>query len=279
MGSESESSGDDSRAMAEDARAKAEAASRPQVECIRCGDVGYGVPPAFHSPYYGLCGVLFPREHRHAGKRCFGSDKPAIWRNPPLSYEDPLADDEPEPAIESPPPESQAFSEIELSVCEHCGVKFEPYDATQRFCGNECREIASEFCPPEQRVKTCLLCGREFKAKGLAKRCELCRGTTPKGYYVYAWLDAGAVFYIGIGQGERVTTRHTIGNMDSPCEQWIGVRFAARIVRDNLTDEGARLIESVLINAIRPACNSAKGHKRVDRPPLTLPRDALFGDR
>lgn len=96
------------------------------------------------------------------------------------------------------------------------------------------------------------------------------------GRYVYAWLDDGAVFYIGKGVGDRVITRHT-GKDEYPasCQLWrerIGERFSYVIIRDGLTDEGAELVESVLIDLLHPACNIAAPSSCRGQGVLTIPR-------
>lgn len=101
----------------------------------------------------------------------------------------------------------------------------------------------------------------------------------PYGHYVYAWLDNGAAFYIGKGIGSRRTQAHSNDDgTPAACEVWrskIGTRFESVVIRDGLTDEGARLVESVLIDLIRPACNITSGMSRQERPPLTLPRNIV----
>jgi hypothetical protein len=99
-----------------------------------------------------------------------------------------------------------------------------------------------------------------------------------RGHYVYAWLDDGAVFYIGRGTGIRYKENHKAKGGLAYCELWkrrIGDRFSIVIVQDNLTDEGATLVEQVLIKLIRPACNHTVSSGRKDRPPLVLARDVL----
>lgn len=198
-------------------------------------------------------------------------------------------------------------------VCKACPTVFSPKSSKHIYCSKSCGYIGRRPPPKPraQRIRTheCITCGTHFESKAshaafcsedcrkrrnsahrrgyrgeisvkpntqLSVRSPLLKHTSTRGRYVYAWLDDGAVFYIGKGVGDRVIQRHqTSKGLDASCQSWrdsIGERFSFRIIRDNLTDEGSALIESVLIDLINPACNIATGMQRKERPPLTLPR-------
>jgi hypothetical protein len=112
------------------------------------------------------------------------------------------------------------------------------------------------------------------------------RRTPPVGRYVYAWFkgDDALPFYVGRGVDFRAWARH---NRSTNCDSggkseaaWCQTvrasaeRFRVVIVRENLTEEGAILLESSLI-AFVGICggiltNQIEGTKRQEIPPLTL---------
>jgi hypothetical protein len=103
----------------------------------------------------------------------------------------------------------------------------------------------------------------------------------PKGRYVYAWFIDGKrfPFYVGRGVEYRAWAIHTSGvdGKLAKCERIrraLGDRFLVRILRENLTDEGSRLIESAFIGYFTvigvPLANISSGLNRLERPPLEL---------
>lgn len=105
-------------------------------------------------------------------------------------------------------------------------------------------------------------------------------GALPRGRYVYAWFndDSPLPFYIGKGVDDRAWRRHVHSNdgRSQLCQQvrCSSAGFRVEIVRDNMTNEGAMLVESALIrfvaccgglltNQVDPLC-------RKELPPLEL---------
>ena len=80
----------------------------------------------------------------------------------------------------------------------------------------------------------------------------------PKGRYVYAWFKDGEIlpFYIGKGADRRAWQRHTIGGRTAYCQRLrdSASTFQVKIIKDNLTDEGASLVESVLMSFLVDTC-------------------------
>lgn len=176
-------------------------------------------------------------------------------------------------AVGEPTPAAIGHASISELLCEWCGSSFVPSHDGDRFCAPHCRRAANGM-NPRRTVRACFVCGRQFESKGGAYRCRQCRHGSARGRYVYAWYEDDAIFYVGIGRGQRGVARHMSQGTLAPCERHrrkIGNRFSARIVRDNLTSEGARLIEAVLISLLRPKYNKMGGHKRRERPPLSWP--------
>lgn len=99
----------------------------------------------------------------------------------------------------------------------------------------------------------------------------------PKGRYVYGWFDGSVPFYIGKGVGLRAWSPHTDHNGQSmPCERrkMESMNFSVVIFKDSLTNEGALLVESVLIETFTRfgvmLTNITSGLIRREKPPLTL---------
>lgn len=148
--------------------------------------------------------------------------------------------------------------EFGIKICSYCCKEF--ISSNQKYCSAECfdksgpshavdgfREI--DYTPTESKVKT-------------------------KGDYVYGWFDNDGIFYIGRGCNNRAWERH-INSSDGTLAKCETLRinskgFYVRILKDNLTLEGAILIESVLIDLLRPYGNINRGTSRQERPPLEL---------
>ena len=100
----------------------------------------------------------------------------------------------------------------------------------------------------------------------------------PTGFYVYIWMDGDTPFYVGKGVGRRAWIRHVHRDKTSTyCEKRranCGDNFRVLIARQRLTEEGAILVESVLINTLRNLgfilYNDTDGSKRLESPPLEL---------
>jgi hypothetical protein len=102
---------------------------------------------------------------------------------------------------------------------------------------------------------------------------------TLKGRYVYAWFNEKSIlpFYIGKGIASRGWQRHACtGGRAAFCNQLRNDSkvFHVHVVRDNLTNEGAMLLESSLINLFTflGGCegNLVTSLKRQEKPPLEL---------
>lgn len=158
-------------------------------------------------------------------------------------------------------------------LCKYCDAPFTPTDSLRRYCSTECRLA-------KQRE---LELGVGVEGKSPRGGCRL----KSKGRYVYGWFDDGELFYIGRGVGGRYAKSHKTGTHGSVSERQAecemrreqcrsaGRKFTVHIFRDGLTQEGAALIESVLIDLFQPACNASKGMSRQERPPLELPPHVL----
>lgn len=100
-----------------------------------------------------------------------------------------------------------------------------------------------------------------------------------KGYYVYVWLINGVPFYVGKGTDRRAWAVHYLGESEHFSQAEIIRRsnplsFVVEIVRDDLTNEGALLLESTFISWFERCgyqlTNIHPGMGRQERPPLTL---------
>jgi hypothetical protein len=111
---------------------------------------------------------------------------------------------------------------------------------------------------------------------------DVCEPTQkiPKGRYVYAWFNDESLlpFYIGKGVDDRAWKRHVHSDdgRSQLCQQIRSSSsgFKVKIIRENMTNEGAMLVESALIsfvlscggflsNQVDPLC-------RKELPPLEL---------
>lgn len=160
-----------------------------------------------------------------------------------------------------------------VPTCKRCGAQFEMTAAIKLYCSKACQKADHKERGPKMHRLCCDVCGDQFLGQIHRKRCDSCKGRHLRGYYVYAWLDAGQLFYIGMALGSRGYGIHRVSGKLAPCElrrRSIGDRFKVAIVRDNLTEEGARLIEATLINFLRPECNSQPGTSRAFKGLLSL---------
>lgn len=101
---------------------------------------------------------------------------------------------------------------------------------------------------------------------------------SPRGRYVYAWFndESPFPFYVGKGVGGRAWQRHMLKGQTAMCNK---IRSSSRgfwvhVVRDGLTNEGAMLLESALIELFSSlggcTANQVSPLRRQEVPPLWL---------
>jgi hypothetical protein len=101
---------------------------------------------------------------------------------------------------------------------------------------------------------------------GIFRKGIFMRNNNPKGNYVYAWFkdDEPIPFYIGRGVDDRQWREHFEQRNYQRCGKRISAecekirkqasKFTPKVVCDNLTDQGAKLLETVLINFLSETC-------------------------
>ena len=100
----------------------------------------------------------------------------------------------------------------------------------------------------------------------------------PRGRYVYAWFNNSSPFpfYVGKGVGDRAWRRHMCKGLSAYCTRLRcdSVGFHCQVVRDNMTNEGAMLLESSLVDFFFAlggcAGNQISPLRRQEVPPLWL---------
>ncbi|MFA5767475.1 MAG: hypothetical protein WC919_06120 [Candidatus Paceibacterota bacterium] len=187
----------------------------------------------------------------------------------------------------------------ELRYCRRCGKPFVANHNQSVYCGYECRKRKKDKkpdieCPCGKRFirktanqKYCSSdCRKQFwdgvspKSKKPKSQKPLKPG--PRGRYVYVWFKDNEVlpFYIGKGVGGRAWERHKIGCGETArpayCQRLReqASAFSIKIIKDNLTAEGARLVESALIGFL-DLCgvmlsNQCEPERRTEKGLLTL---------
>lgn len=191
--------------------------------------------------------------------------------------------------------------------CKQCGQPFTSDKFNQKFCRAACRlawwgdKVRAQYAPTVKPKKTCDHCRAEFDAVPRQRFCSLkCRKESyqsakvgkplvthvksyvsravyrPRGFYVYGWCNPesnGLPFYIGRGNDDRAWIRHKVGSEDAACEKLRRSDTKVVIYRDNLTNDGAALIESVLISVFYslgcPLVNEMPALKGNPTSPLT----------
>jgi hypothetical protein len=178
-------------------------------------------------------------------------------------------------------------------ICDECAKPFVTIVARQRFCNQKCglsfhnklyHQTKSKKRSKSHYVKKCVRCYEEFTTKyHHQKVCGDCsiKKKAPKipvGWYVYGWFHSEEMlpFYIGKGIGRRAWDVHN-GDyyLYADCQKERTSNTIVKILRENLTEEGALLCESILIDSLREfgvlLTNRSNGIKRPEVLPLELP--------
>jgi len=181
---------------------------------------------------------------------------------------------------------------IRETRCKNCQRPF--LSSTKRprsWCSDECRTAlrlshpkaeasralfaarATRIAREEEALKAAkiadkaIVSGDELNEVETEAKLKVHRPTTPQGRYVYGWYDGELLLYIGKGAGRRAWNPH---------KEWCRAErrkshdFHVIVFRDGLTNEGASLVESVLIDVLKPLCNAIDGIHRQEVPPLEL---------
>lgn len=188
--------------------------------------------------------------------------------------------------------------------CDVCGVTFVAHNPNTRFCGKDCRDehtrrqYAKRAKGKFSEERVCETCQEAFiastaRAKYCSDKCrevdyrrrknaEVARKSSDivdtftsraVGAYVYGWYDGDECFYVGKGVDRRAWEPHIDESGRSmACEtrKINAANFYIVIFRDRLTQEGAYLVESVLIDVLKPFCNQVAGLRRQEVEPLTI---------
>ena len=154
--------------------------------------------------------------------------------------------------------------------CCICGTEFVQKCGTHKYCSDDCRAAGISEAIARQRVKRkkhTVQPADELTATIVNRPKKL-----PRGNYVYGWynFDAHLPFYVGMGTGSRAWDNH-----QESCENRRTSRTRIVVYRTNLTEEGARLIESVLILVFlrlgAELTNQAITYQnKRDKPPLEI---------
>ena len=170
------------------------------------------------------------------------------------------------------------FGAADCAVCNRPFIKKHPL---HKYCHWQCASAhnkGKEFVRrqevqsrPDGHILEC----QETSSAGV----QASRRKIPRGRYVYAWFndESELPFYIGKGVDDRAWVRHVHNDGRSQlCQQLRSDSsgFRVEIVRDNLTNEGAMLLESALI-AFVSACGAVLANQvdplsRKECPPLEL---------
>ncbi len=164
--------------------------------------------------------------------------------------------------------------------CEKCRKRYVRRSPTARYCSDECarwapRKKKQENDGPPRYRRICEVCNVDFMGLLNQYKCKSCKVMkAPVGWYVYGWYERKELFYVGMGVDRRAFEIHkSKTNYYAECEmrrRRIGRKFRVRIIRDRLTEVGARFLESSLIDYLKPECNVARGRKGMPEGELTL---------
>lgn len=145
-------------------------------------------------------------------------------------------------------------------TCKKCGEVFSTAVPEKIYCSPSCRaKFHNQQASPTKKVRE------------------------PVGRYVYAWYSelSPLPFYVGKGVGSRMVDRHTRDDgTPAYCQRQRQERpgFRYEVVRQNLTEEGAALVEATLIKFVKSLggceCNVVSGSSRRETQPLTLYQNA-----
>lgn len=144
-------------------------------------------------------------------------------------------------------------------LCKNCNVAIWPGSALCRKCKSQPHPVSPE---PKKLVE---------------RVCE--KRPVVRGNYVYVWFEANnpLPFYVGKGVENRAWDRHEREDGTAHWCQTLRVScvgFRVEIVRDNLTPEGAALLEATLIAFVKQCggtlANQTGPMRRQENLPLTL---------
>lgn len=190
-------------------------------------------------------------------------------------------------------------------ICKGCGVQFLQKHWAQLYCSTDCPRTKNiqgmENIPPEEETcKTlCTRCGKDFNAQsGYQRYCSDARRVSskdidtsrpekwydiagiphvniPKGHYVYGWYQefSPLPFYVGEGCWDRAWQIHLVDrDTKAFCERLRNCNTRIVVYRNNLTKEGAMLLESCLVSLFTMQgarlTNQAEPMTRQEKPPL-----------
>lgn len=175
--------------------------------------------------------------------------------------------------------------------CRTCSAPFTGHRG-YKYCSPACREKARaeqalramanhkirRAIAAEKPVRTMLSPSSEKPGDGylgIELHPQFQRRGWVRDFYVYGWyhpLQPGLPFYVGQGSGSRAWEVHGEGWSKQFCEMARHPEMRVRVYRDNLTREGALLVESVLVKLLldmgAPLLNQAEPMRRQETPPL-----------